>query len=180
MAEPMHPQKLAQQSFRMAALFCAAVIVLGGCTTAAATPSTGAPSAVATASEVASQQPIPTPTATATTAESAAESGISGTWSGTWTIDPPYSGTGGWSMTVEQTGNKFSGTVNLSHTDCSDGTVDGTVDGSKISIGFVVTPQPIQFEGNVNGTKMSGTWSSKACSDPKISLTGTWKGSKQG
>ena len=152
---------------------------MASCSTAPAASSASVASSPSVAPS-AFQQPSPTEAATPSPpSESQAEVGLTGTWSGTWKIDPPYSGTGGWTMKVKQTGNKFSGTVDLTKTDCSDGTVDGNVDGSTLSFGWIVTPQPIHFEGQVNGTSMSGTWSAKACSDSKISLTGTWKGTKQ-
>jgi hypothetical protein len=175
----MQPRQLAQRPRILAVLMCAlALMLLASCSTTPAASSASAASSPSLASS-SSQQPSPTEAATPSPSESQAEVGLSGTWSGTWKIDAPYSGSGGWTMKITQNGNKFHGTVDLTKTDCSDGTVDGNVDGSTLSFGWIVTPQPIHFEGQVNGTSMSGTWSAKACSDSKISLTGTWKGTKQ-
>jgi hypothetical protein len=105
---------------------------------------------------------------------------LTGNWTGTWTIDPPYQDVaGGFTMEITQTGGSFSGTVELTNSDCGDGTVNGTVSGSRVTFGWVTTKQPVQFAGSLDGTsKMSGTWSSVACSNSSISLTGTWQATK--
>jgi hypothetical protein len=82
-------------------------------------------------------------------------------------------------MELVQTGDSFSGPVEITNTDCSNGTVDGTVDGTSVTFGWVLTPQPVQFSGVLDGTSMSGTWAALACSNPEISLTGTWEATKQ-
>jgi hypothetical protein len=82
-------------------------------------------------------------------------------------------------MALVQTGSSFNGTVEITNTDCSNGSVNGTVDGTSITFGWVLTPQPVQFTGTLNGTSMSGTWAANACSDATISLTGTWEATKQ-
>ena len=82
-------------------------------------------------------------------------------------------------MQLVQTDGSFSGTVEITNTDCSNGTVNGTVAGTSVTFGWVLTPQPVQFTGTVNGASMSGTWAAIACSDPDISLTGTWEATKQ-
>lgn len=144
----------------------------GGSLTASqgANPSlTGASVGGATASESASASPA------------SSESGtLTGNWNGTWAIDPPYAGTTGtFTMEIEQTSGSFSGTVELTNSDCGNGTVSGTVKGTSVTFGWVTTKQPVQFTGVLDGTsKMSGTWSSVACSDPSISLTGTWEATK--
>ena len=106
--------------------------------------------------------------------------GVTGTWDGTWQIDPPYADViGEFTMELVQSGDSFSGPVEITNTDCGNGTVDGTVQGSSVTFGWATTLQPIQFAGSLNGTSMSGTWSALACSDPSISLTGTWEATKQ-
>jgi hypothetical protein len=90
-----------------------------------------------------------------------------------------YGNVGGFTMDIVQTGNQFSGEVELTNTDCSDGPVSGTIDGRTITMGFLLNPQPVQFAGSVDGGTMSGTWSAQACSDSSISLTGTWKATKR-
>jgi len=111
---------------------------------------------------------------------SIASATLTGTWVGSWAIDPPYEGTiGDFTMELVQTGDSFTGPVVITNTDCSNGTVDGAVDGTSVTFGWVLTPQPVQFEGVLNGTSMSGTWAAVACSDATISLTGTWEATKQ-
>ena len=106
------------------------------------------------------------------------ESQLTGTWDGTWVIDG-YGNTGDFTMELVQTGGSFSGTVAITNTDCSNGSVDGTVNGTSITFGWLLTPQPVQFSGVLNGTSMSGTWAANACSNAELSLTGTWEATKQ-
>jgi len=106
------------------------------------------------------------------------ESQLTGTWVGTWVIDG-YGTSGDFTMELVQTGGSFSGTVVITNTDCSNGPVNGTVAGTSITFGWLLTPQPVQFSGVLNGTSMSGTWASIACSNPELSLTGTWEATKQ-
>jgi len=114
----------------------------------------------------------PSPTASSTT-------DLSGTWIGQWHIDPPYSVSGGFTMEIVQQGGSFSGTVEVNNTDCSNGPVSGTVAGSSITFGWLLTPQPVHFSGTVKGTSMSGTWSSISCNGQDIPLTGTWEATKK-
>ena len=106
------------------------------------------------------------------------ESQLTGTWDGTWVIDG-YGNTGDFTMELVQSGDSFSGPVEITNTDCPTGTVEGTLDGSKITFGWVLSRATVHFTGDLNGTSMSGTWSSIACSDPSLSLTGTWEATKQ-
>jgi hypothetical protein len=116
----------------------------------------------------------------ATPSPSRTEAPLTGTWTGMWEIDPPYAGVAGeFSMELVQIGDSFSGTVAITNTDCSDGTVTGTVAGASVTFGWVLTPQPVQFSGTLAGSSMSGTWSALACSDSSISLTGTWAATKR-
>ncbi|MGZ6340143.1 MAG: hypothetical protein ACXWNG_07235, partial [Candidatus Limnocylindrales bacterium] len=114
----------------------------------------------------------PSPTASST-------SDLTGTWIGTWNIGPPYAGTGGFTMELVQTGGSFRGTVELSNTDCSNGTVSGTIAGTSLTFGWLLTPQPVQLSGAVKGTSMSGTWASISCNGQNIPLSGTWEATKQ-
>jgi hypothetical protein len=109
---------------------------------------------------------------------SQAESQLTGTWVGTWVIDG-YGNTGDFTMELVQTGGSFSGTVVITNTDCSNGLVEGTVDGTSVTFGWILTPQPVQFSGVLDGTSMSGTWSATACSDATLFLTGTWEATKR-
>jgi hypothetical protein len=114
----------------------------------------------------------------ATPSPSQAESGLTGTWDGTWVIDG-YGNTGGFTMELVQTGSSFSGPVQITNTDCSNGMVDGTVDGTSVTFGWLLSPQPVQFTGVLDGSSMSGTWSAYACSDATLFLTGTWEATRR-
>ncbi len=119
----------------------------------------------------------PSPSQEATAPEG---SGVTGTWDGNWAIDPPYAAViGGFTMELVQTGNDFSGPLQVTNTDCTGGSVQGTLNGSSITFGWVFEQQPIQFTGTLSGTSMSGTWSALACSDGTTPLTGTWDATKQ-
>ena len=117
-------------------------------------------------------------TSAASPSPSQTEGDVTGTWDGTWVIDG-YGNTGAFTMDLVQTGGSFSGTVAITNTDCSNGSVEGNLDGSKVTFGWVLTPQPVQFSGVLNGNSMSGTWSANACSDATLPLTGTWQATKQ-
>jgi hypothetical protein len=107
-------------------------------------------------------------------------SDTTGTWDGTWDIDPPYETvTGTFTLDLTQSGSTISGPIAMTGTDCEDGNVQGTVNGSSISFGWLASSQTIQFDGTVEGTSMSGTWSSVACSDGVTPLTGTWEAKKR-
>ena len=111
---------------------------------------------------------------------SQAEASLTGTWDGTWQIDPPYADVAGaFTMELVQKGSSLSGTVEITNTDCSNGTVEGTVNGTNVTFGWVLTPQPVQFTGTVGNDSMSGTWSSLSCSSPSVPLTGTWQAQKR-
>ena len=104
---------------------------------------------------------------------------LTGTWTGDWAIDPPYETViGGFTMELEQTDASFAGTVVPTNTDCSSGTVSGTLDGTDIEFGWFLSSETVQFDGVLDGTSMSGTWAAPACSDPNIALTGTWNATK--
>jgi hypothetical protein len=122
------------------------------------------------------------PSSAASASPTTSESGtLTGNWVGTWNIDPPYNGVaGGFTMEITQTGASFSGTVELTNSDCGDGTVSGSLSGTSVTFGWVTNKEPVQFTGVLDGTSsMSGTWSSVACSNPSISLTGTWAAQKK-
>jgi hypothetical protein len=82
-------------------------------------------------------------------------------------------------MELVQSGGTFSGGVEITNTDCSNGTVSGTITGTSIDFDWLLTPQPVQLSGVLDGSSMSGTWAANACSDATISLTGTWEATKQ-
>jgi hypothetical protein len=107
-----------------------------------------------------------------------ADAEIGGTWDGTWVIDG-YGNTGDFTMELVQSGSAFSGQIESTNTDCPTGTVDGTVEGSDVTFGWVLSGVTVSFTGTREGDSMSGTWSSIACSDANISLTGTWEATKR-
>jgi hypothetical protein len=106
------------------------------------------------------------------------EADVTGTWDGSWAVDG-YDVAGAFTMELDQTGRSFSGIVEITNTDCTNGTVTGSLDGSTITFGWVLQPQPVQFTGVLEGTSMSGTWAAAACSDPSLHLTGTWQATKR-
>jgi hypothetical protein len=106
-------------------------------------------------------------------------SDLTGTWDGTWDIDPPYETvTGGFTLELTQSGNTISGPIEMTGTDCDNGTVGGTVEGSTITFGWVSSSQTVDFTGTVDGSSMSGTWSSISCSGD-VPITGTWEATKR-
>jgi hypothetical protein len=122
----------------------------------------------------------PTPDSGPTDGPNQAATPLSGTWTGDWEIDPPYETViGGFTMELVQTDASFTGTVEPTNTDCSSGTVSGTLDGTDITFGWFLSSERVEFSGVLDGTSMSGTWAAPACSDPNIALTGTWEASKQ-
>ena len=110
------------------------------------------------------------------TAQTASD--LTGTWVGTWAIDPPYEGSAGeFTMELVQTDGSFSGTVVITNTDCPTGGVSGTVAGSTVTFDWLLD-ETVHFTAELDGSSMSGTWASIACSDPNISLTGTFEATK--
>jgi hypothetical protein len=81
--------------------------------------------------------------------------------------------------TTHSSGDDFSGPIESTNTDCPMGTVDLTLDGSSVTMGWVLAGVTVSFTGTRNGNSMSGTWSSVACSDANISLTGTWEATRR-
>ena len=109
---------------------------------------------------------------------SQAESDVTGTWDGGWVMNG-YPDTGGFTMVIVQSGDAFSGTVEITNTDCPTGTVEGMIDGSSVTFDWVLARATLSAIGTLDGTSMSGTWSSIACSDPSIFLTGAWEATKR-
>lgn len=155
-----------------------AFAILAGCSPAESPAGSGGSST----SQIPSQSPavVTGSSSQPEASPSQEESGVTGTWDGTWQIDPPYADViGEFTMELVQSGDSFNGPVEITNTDCGNGTVDGTVEGSSVTFGWATTLQPIQFTGSLSGSSMSGTWSALACSDSSISLTGTWEATKR-
>ena len=106
------------------------------------------------------------------------ESDVTGTWDGGWVMNG-YPDTGGFTMEIVQSGDAFSGTVEITNTDCPTGTVEGRIEGSSVTFDWVLARATLSAIGTLDGTSMSGTWSSIACSDPSIFLTGAWEATKR-
>jgi hypothetical protein len=128
------------------------------------------PSAVATI-EVTLHTPVsPSPSVEA--------ADLSGKWVGTWENDlvfgdPPASG--GFTLTLTQTGERVSGTARFSGPTCvREVPIEGAVRGSTVKL-----PMPsewdIRFVGTVEGDSMSGTYSAIACGMTDFIVTGTWQ-----
>ena len=152
------------------------VLVLAACTQGPATSSLtasegGEPSLAsgpivgASASE--SEEPSPSITQSGS---------LTGTWNGTWAIDG-YGNTGDFTMELAPSGDGYSGPIESTNTDCPTGTVDLTLDGSSVTMGWVLSGVPVSFTGTREGNSMSGTWSAVSCSQ-NIPLTGTWEATK--
>ena len=98
---------------------------------------------------------------------------LTGTWSGP--AQDSYGGNGNLRATIAQFGSAFSGTWAITFPNPNNnngGTVDGTVNGSKIAGTLrsnAVCPLSVTFL--VNGNSMSGTYASINCS---ISITGSF------
>jgi hypothetical protein len=102
---------------------------------------------------------------------------MSGTWDGTWAIDG-YGNTGDFTMQLAPSGDGYSGPIESTNTDCPTGTVELTLDGSSVTMGWVLSGVPVSFIGTKSGDSMSGTWSAVSCSQ-NIPLTGTWEATKR-
>jgi hypothetical protein len=103
---------------------------------------------------------------------------VAGTWEGTWVIDG-YGNTGDFTMELTPSGDGFTGPIESTNTDCPMGTVNLMLDGSSVTMGWVLAGVTVDFTGTKSGDSMSGTWSAPACSDGNIFLTGTWEATKR-
>jgi hypothetical protein len=109
--------------------------------------------------------------------QAGADGTLAGTWDGTWAIDG-YGNTGDFTMELAPSGDGYSGPIESTNTDCPTGTVDLTLDGSSVTMGWVLSGVPVSFIGTKNGDSMSGTWSAVSCSQ-NIPLTGIWEATKR-
>jgi hypothetical protein len=107
--------------------------------------------------------------------------GITGTWDGLWQNDQQWGGAaGGFTMVVVQKGKAFSGTIDVTGPTCvRSGTVAGTVENGRISMGWVAAGiRDVAFEGTLTGSTMAGTWTMTACGVEQ-SISGTWSAARQ-
>ena len=122
--------------------------------------------------ETAPTGPTATSGPTAATGPTSGAIDLEGTWSGTWETDvPAVHGTFSW--VIESTPDGFTGTIQVDDTTCvSNGTVDVSLQGDKITIGLVRAEEPVTFTGTVSGEQMSGTYDAGTCPPPN---SGTWE-----
>lgn len=117
-----------------------------------------------------SSDPSPTPSskpsssspAAASDTPDAAQGDLAGTWSGTIASN---SGDGApFTVEIKQDGSNFTGQLRVPAAICNkEATVSGSLSGSKINFGVSEGSDLTgNFEGTVEGTAMSGTWSSPA------------------
>jgi len=88
---------------------------------------------------------------------------LTGTYAGTFTSSLG-GGSGNIDATLTQSGNRLSGSVQLSGNPrllFTSGTVSGTVEGTSVVFGVVSTSgvHRVNFQGTVSGTRISGTYS---------------------
>jgi hypothetical protein len=109
----------------------------------------------------------PATTETTTTEEtmpppSNAES-LAGKWDGSWQNSSPDSSSGTFELEWQQDGDTLSGTIEVHGTGCfSEGSVDGTLNGSQIEFGIVSGGAKISYTGAVTADGLSGTYSANA------------------
>ena len=134
------------------ALLIAAIAT--GCSASKTASPANSPSPSLASPPVASPSPTPS-----------ASGDVAGTWNGTYesTTSPGANGT--FTMVLDLSGGTLSGTITVTDTPCiTNGTVDGSVQGSHITFGAVKgAQQTIGFTGTVSGDQMSGTYSAPAC-----------------
>lgn len=109
--------------------------------------------------------------------------GLTGTWDGAWQNAEQWGGaSGNFTLQVVQKGASFSGTVDVTGPTCiRHGKVTGTVakDG-RIQMGWVAAGvRDVNFEGQLSGRSMAGTWTAIACKPLDIAIDGSWSASKR-
>jgi hypothetical protein len=153
----------------------ALAVLIGACSSAAtAAPPTPAQSVLAATSAPTGALPIPSdvPTAADTPTAAATAPGLGGKWNGTWTDTSPDTSNGTFALTWTQNGSNLSGTITVAGTPCiSAATVTGSLNGSAITFGAVSGRVTITYTGTIAGTKMSGTYSAPNCGN----ATGNWQ-----
>ncbi|MGA4837849.1 hypothetical protein [Streptomyces sp. G45] len=96
---------------------------------------------------------------------------VNGEWTGGWSAG---FASGGFTARLTVESDRVSGRLSVSETGCDlDGDLTGTLEGDRITFGTVDSAVPISFTGTLDGTTMSGTFST-ACQSAK----GSWKAQK--
>ncbi|OAI38649.1 hypothetical protein AYO38_01940 [bacterium SCGC AG-212-C10] len=97
---------------------------------------------------------------------------LTGVWNGTWTSTNPPGPSGTIRVEGTQSGTSLNGAIEITNSLCmTTGTLTGTIVGSAINFGVVQGDNTIEFNGNANGTALSGTWFSASC----FNSSGTWE-----
>ena len=150
------------------ALALVTILLLSACETGSTDVAGGATGPT----ETAPTGPTETTGPTAATGPTSDATVLEGTWSGTWETDvPQVHGTFSW--VIESTPDGFTGTIHVDDTTCvSNGSVEVTLDGDRITVGLVQAEQPVTFTGTVSGDEMSGTYDAGTCPPPNA---GTWE-----
>ncbi len=147
--------------------------------TATASSGTQAPTAASTGTPSATiavpSTSEPSPSAEPSAGESTSPSGINGSWTGTYQSTKFDSSHGGFTVTFVQSGDTFSGTIQVAADCVSQGDVSGSLAGNQITFGAVKGTQNIAFSGTIDGDSMSGNYTSgPACGDDH----GTWSATR--
>lgn len=143
---------------------CVLALLCAACSSGAGKPATTAPPTSVGAVE--------SPTTTSHTAGSAAAA-LSGTWKGDWENTSPDSSRGTFTIQWQQLGTGLTGTITVNGTPClTGGSISGSVSGDHIDFGVVTGQAQVVYTGSVNGTKMSGTYST-SCGNAQGNWTAT-------
>jgi hypothetical protein len=117
----------------------------------------------------------PSPTAVPTAGQPTSATGISGSWTGTWQSTKTESSSGNFQATFNQSGDTFTGTIEVSARCVSHGTLTGSLSGDNITFGAVNGAETVAFDGTISGNTMSGNYTTgSACGHDK----GTWTASR--
>jgi hypothetical protein len=152
------------------------VLFVTGCSSGSvgsSTPPTVPASTSAGVAAAASSSTAVTPTPAASSS-APASAGLGDHWTGTWKDVSADHLSGSFALSWSQTGNTLKGTITITGTGClNGGTVTGAVAGSQISFGAVSGQVKVAYKGTINGSGMSGTYST-ACGN----ASGNWTASK--
>jgi hypothetical protein len=106
--------------------------------------------------------------------------GITGTWDGVAEVSG-YGVTNGFTLTVVQKGDAFTGTAEITGPNCAHhADVTGTVSKGDIAMRWAGAGlQDVVFEGTLGGTTMSGTFTAVSCPPGNLAINGTWSATKR-
>ena len=130
---------------------------------------------------------LPSTAGTPTTANLSTQSGspstqssganVSGTWSGPWQRTSPIPGQGTNTFTLQQAGDKVTGTVDPKGSAClTTSPIAGTVQGDAITLHLSANGKTADYTGTISGDTMSGT---ETVTCPGVGTgTATWKATR--